>query len=195
VAVSTDEPRGGATIDGFVIKIDASGSNIVYRSSIQPIYSQCGDLEFWTTDIAVDAKGNAYVTGYTQPISVAGMYDCEPDRSTSAWVSKISTNTTGIGAGDNWSSVIGGTGDDWPSAIAVDGSGNAYLTGYTQSSDFPTVNALQRYRSGGMDAFVTKISPNSSLVYSTYLGGHSDDSGLGIAVTPVGNAYVVGQKS
>ena len=82
-----------------------------------------------------------------------------------------------------------------PSAIAVDGSGNAYITGYTQSNDFPTVNALQRYRSGGVDAFVTKINPNSGLVYSTYLGGHSDDSGLGIAVTPNGNAYVVGQTS
>jgi hypothetical protein len=205
VAGSTDEPRGGATIDGFVIKIDASGSNIVYASPIQPVYSDCGDIEFWTTDIAVDAKGNAYVTGYTVPIGVAGMYDCEPDRSTNAWVTKINTNSTGsfkVGtgptlgaAGDSWASVIGGTGDDWPSAIAVDGSGNAYITGYTQSNDFPTVNALQRYRSGGTDAFVTKISPNSSLVYSTYLGGHSDDSGLGIAVTPNGNAYVVGQTS
>jgi Beta-propeller repeat/Abnormal spindle-like microcephaly-assoc'd, ASPM-SPD-2-Hydin len=120
-------------------------------------------------------------------------------------VTKINTNATGGfkvgtgatigGTGDDWALAIGGTGEDWPSAIAVDGSGNAYITGYTQSNDFPTVNALQRYRSGGMDAFVSKISPNSSLVYSTYLGGHSDDSGLGIAVTPNGNAYVVGQTS
>ena len=192
VAGSTDQSRGGATIDGFLTKIDASGSNIVYESSIQPIYSECGDIEFWTTDVAVDANGNAYVTGYTVPISVAGMYDCEPDRSTSAWVTKINTS----GAGGDWTSVIGGTGDDWPSAITVDGSGNAYLTGYTQSNDFPTVNALQRYRSGGVDAFVTKINANGSgFAYSTYLGGHSDDSGLGIAVTPIGNAYVVGQTN
>jgi hypothetical protein len=193
VAGSTDESRGGATIDGFVIKIDASGSNIIYGGSIQP-YSECGDIETWTTDIAVDAKGNAYVTGYTDPISVVGMYDCEPDRSTNAWVTKINTNTTGgfiVGTG----TTIGGTGDDWASAIAVDGSGNAYITGYTQSTDFPSVNALQRYRSGGMDAFVTKINANSGLVYSTYLGGHSDDLGLGIAVTPNGNAYVVGQTN
>jgi hypothetical protein len=205
VAGSNDQSRGGATIDGFLIKIDASGSNIVYEGSIQPIYSECGDIEFWTTDIAVDAKGNAYVTGYTVPISVAGMYDCEPDRSTNAWITKINTNTTGSfevatgttisGAGGNWNSIVGGTGDDWASAIAVDGSGNAYLTGYTLSTDFPAVNALQRHRSGGKDAFITKINPNSGLVYSTYLGGHSDDLGLGIAVTPNGNAYVIGQTS
>ena len=78
-----------------MIKIDVSGSNIVYGSSIHLLYSECGDVEFWTTDVAVDVKGNAYVTGYTMPISVAGMYDCEPDRSTNAWVTKIDANTTG----------------------------------------------------------------------------------------------------
>jgi hypothetical protein len=81
-------------------------------------------------------------------------------------------------------------------AIAVDGSGNAYITGYTQSTDFPAVKALQRHRSGSVDAFVTKINANGGgLAYSTYLGGRSDDLGLGIAVAPNGNAYVVGQTS
>ena len=140
----------------------------------------------------MDAKGNAYVTGYRNTNCIPGE-PCDPKRSIDAWVIKIDASTTGsfeVGTGTS----IGGSGDDWPAAIAVDGSGNAYITGYTQSTDFPAVNALQRHRSGSMDAFVTKINANGNgLAYSTYLGGRSDDLGLGIAVAPNGNAYVVGQ--
>jgi hypothetical protein len=78
--------------------------------------------------------------------------------------------------------------------IAVDTAGNAYVTGRTQSPDFPTVNPLQpTYGGGDSDAFVTKVNPSgSALVYSTFLGGSNEEFGFGIAVDTAGNAYVTG---
>ena len=77
--------------------------------------------------------------------------------------------------------------------IAVDGSGNAYVTGATCSTNFVLVNPLQATTGGFRDAFITKINAaGSQLVYSTYLGGGSYESGKGIAVDGSGNAYVTG---
>ena len=79
------------------------------------------------------------------------------------------------------------------SGIAVDDPGNAYVTGDTISTDFPTVNAVQPAFGGGDDAFVAKLNRNGSqLLYSTYLGGSGSDEGFGIAVDDPGNAYVTG---
>ena len=92
-----------------------------------------------------------------------------------------------------YSTYLGGSNDDQANGIAVDSSGNAYVTGYTYSTDFPTVNPLQGSLGGGRDAFITKLNPvGSALVYSTYLGGSNDDQANAIAVDPSGNAYVTG---
>ena len=91
-----------------------------------------------------------------------------------------------------YSTYLGGSNHDDGHGIAVDSSGNAYVTGYTQSSDFPTVNALYP-NLWGSDAFIFKLSSDGSqAVYSTYLGGHEEDHGYGIAVDSSGNAYVTG---
>lgn len=97
----------------------------------------------------------------------------------------------------SYSNYLGGTGGDQAFAIAVDASGSAYVTGLSQSSDFPTTSgAFQTGFGGTWDAFVTKLSPDgSSLVYSTYLGGSDADQGTGIAVDAAGNAYVAGFTS
>jgi hypothetical protein len=89
---------------------------------------------------------------------------------------------------------LGGTGDDLGLAIAVDGSGNAYVTGSTDSTDFPTVTPLQPSLAGRDDAFVAKLNPTGgTLVFSTYLGGLDDDAGNGIAVHPTDSSvFVVG---
>jgi len=85
---------------------------------------------------------------------------------------------------------------DVGSGIAVDGSGNAYVTGYTYSSDFPTQNPYQGTIAGDYDVFITKLSSSgSALSYSTYLGGSSDEYGFGIAVDGSGNAYVTPHKT
>ncbi len=94
-----------------------------------------------------------------------------------------------------YSTYLGGTGDDVGYGIAVDTAGNAYVTGNTGSTDFPTTaGAFQTtYGGGEFDAFVTKLNPTgTALVYSTYLGGTGDDYGYGIAVDTAGNAYVTG---
>src|ERR1700676_32035 len=96
----------------------------------------------------------------------------------------------------SYSTYLGGSGDDGGSGLAVDSSGNAYVTGFTQSTNFPgtsTSTIQSAYGSGNDDAFVTKINAaGSALVYSTYLGGSGSDYGYGIAVDSSGNAYVTG---
>src|SRR5712692_7464931 len=87
----------------------------------------------------------------------------------------------------------GGSAADGGNAIAVDSSGNAYATGNTLSTNFPTKNPLQPASGGVKDAFVAKLDPTgSTLIYSTFLGGSAQDSGSAIAVDSSGNAYVTG---
>jgi hypothetical protein len=93
-----------------------------------------------------------------------------------------------------YSTYLGGSGGDFGSGVAVDGSGNAYVVGFTESLDFPiTPGAFQTTLDGSNDIFVTKFNPaGSALVYSTYLGGSEVNDGLGIAVDNAGDAYVTG---
>ncbi len=96
-----------------------------------------------------------------------------------------------------YSTYLGGSSNDYANGIAVDSAGNAYVTGLTGSTDFPvTPGAFQTTFGGGIDAFVTKLNPSGTvLVYSTYLGGSSNDYANGIAVDSAGNAYVTGDTS
>jgi photosystem II stability/assembly factor-like uncharacterized protein len=92
-----------------------------------------------------------------------------------------------------FSSYVGGSNYDWPESIATDSSGNIYVTGYTGSTDLPTINPYQPTYGGQSDAFVTKINPNiPAIIYSTYLGGDRLDYGNGITVDGAGYAYVTG---
>src|SRR4051794_38628569 len=88
--------------------------------------------------------------------------------------------------------MTGGGDLDWATSVAVDGSGSPYVTGNTFSSDFPTQGPIRS--KAGDDAFVMKLTPDgASQVYSTYVGGSSDDQGDGIAVDSTGHAYVAGE--
>src|SRR5438552_2046982 len=150
--------------------------------------------------IAVDPSGNAYVTGETLSSNfptIAGAFDSSFNGGGvfgDAFVTKV--NPTGSGL--VYSTYLGGIGDDQGLGIAVDGSGNAYVTGRTSSTDFPvTRGAFQTSYGGGTDdVFVTKLnSTGSALLYSTYLGGSAQDIGNGIAVDTSGSAYVTGVTS
>jgi hypothetical protein len=178
---------GGGTFDAFVTKINAAGSARVYSTYLG------GQVTDQGTGIAVDGSGNAYVTGFTnsfdfptsKPIQGAFALGAED-----AFVTKIDA----AGSTLVYSTYLGGGATDLGQGIAVDGAGNAYVTGYTNSSDFPATNALQATKGGfGYDAFVTKINAaGSAYVYSTYVGGSGDDFGQGIAVDSAGNAYATG---
>jgi hypothetical protein len=110
-----------------------------------------------------------------------------------AFITKL--NPTGSGL--VYSTFLGGNNEDEGSGIVVDTAGNAYLTGFTSSTNFPLMNPLQGTFGGGpADAFVTKLNAaGSGLVYSTYVGGLNNDQGAGIATDAAGNAYVTGDTN
>src|SRR3989442_1243037 len=145
--------------------------------------------------IAVDAVGNAYVTGSTGSSNfptTAGAFQTTLGPGGDAFVTKL--NPTGSAL--VYSTYLGGTGFDEGFGIALDAAGNTYVTGETFSLDFPILGAFQSTSGGDFDSFVTKLNPTgSALVYSTYLGGASLDDGLGIALDAAGNAYVTGLTS
>ncbi len=188
---------GGDDSDMFVMKLDASGTNLVYSTYLGGTTEDAGFA------IAVDADGNAYVTGLTtstnfptatafQP-AIAG----KPPRGLTVHpfdVVVLKLNPTGSAL--VYSTYLGGSGEDEGIGIAVDSSGSAYVTGQTTSTNFPTANPLQAAAAGAWEAFVTKLSPDgTALVYSTYLGGLAEDYGEGVAVDGDGNACVTGITS
>jgi len=190
------EPAFSGYGTAFMTKMNATGSGLLYSTYLGGSNNDVG------TGIAVDSSGNAYVTGYT---SSADFPTKNAFQTTfgggsaygDAFVAKLDPTQSGP-ASLVYSSYLGGSGIDIGQAIAVDGSGNAYVTGYTWSDDFPTANAFQPARAAGSDAFVTEITTHSgvaALVYSTYLGGMGIDSGQGIAVDTSGNAFVTGYTS
>ena len=87
---------------------------------------------------------------------------------------------------------IGGSGTEKGNGIKVDQDGNAYITGTTNSTDFPVKNPIQGSLAGQDDAFVTKLNAAGTVVYSTYVGGTKNDSGNAIAIDSARNVYITG---
>jgi hypothetical protein len=176
--------------DAFVAKLSAAGNSLVYSTYLG------GGLTEYAFAIAVDGSGSAYVTGQTSspdfPFKgTPGPFQKSLAGGIDAFVSKL----TPAGNALVYSTYLGGTGDDIGHGIAVDDSSNAYVTGETASTNFPTQGPFQAANVGGVDAFVTKLSAaGDTLVYSTYLGGTGDDIGYAIAVSG-GSAYVTGNTS
>ena len=179
----------GGTTDAFVTKLDPDGTSLVYSTYLG---GSGGD---YALGIAVDSSGNAYVAGYTAstnfPTTANAYQMTHVGGTTDAFVTKLDPDGTSL----IYSTYLGGTKDDLAWGIAVDSSRNAYVAGYTDSTNFTTTaNAYQKAYAGGVDAFVTKLDPDGkNLVYSTYLGGTKDDLAWGIAVDSSGNAYAAGQ--
>src|SRR6266480_1519865 len=186
---STIQSSNGGGIDAFVAKFNAGGTALVYSTYLG---GSSDDLGF---GIAVDAAGNAYVTGETGSTDFHGasssMIQSSNGGGFDAFVAKFNAGGTAL----VYSTYLGGSGDEVGQGIAVDAAGHAYVTGFTVSTNFPTTaGAFQIDNAGSADAFVTKLNPAGSapLVYSTYLGGSDPDVGQGIAVDAAGNAYVTG---
>jgi hypothetical protein len=200
---------GGA----FVAVLDPTGSNLLYSTYLPGAGDSNTNYEDPGGAIAVDGSGNICVTGQADPKygalpTTAGAYQSTPG---SVYFAEINPNLSGAAAlvyctylGGS-SNLAAGTG------VAVDASGNAYLTGHTNTAFPTTPGVLKRTLGGAMDAFVAKIDPNlsgsASLVYSTYLGGSGRDGYIGyfssfsvqtgpaIAVDAAGDAYVTGSTN
>jgi alpha-tubulin suppressor-like RCC1 family protein/Leucine-rich repeat (LRR) protein len=181
------QPGSGGGYDAFVAKLNPSGSSRIYSTYLGGSDNDIGN------GIAVDLSGNAYVTGRTRTnFPILNAVQPTQGGSDDAFVTKLNPS----GSAKIYSTYLGGNGEDSGNGIAVDLSGNAYMTGYTSSTNFPTLNAIQPGQGGSLDAFVTKLNPSGSArIYSTYMGGNGDESGNGIAVDVSGNGYVTGYTS
>ncbi len=174
------QPNFGGSQDAFLAKLNSTGSALIYSTYFGGSGNDSG------FGIAVDATGNAYITGSTDSPELTSLGGRD------AFAAKFSP------AGDQrlYLSVVGGAGDDAGFGIAADSSGNAYITGSTTSPNFTTANALQAVMGGAQDCFVAKLnSAGASLTYSTYMGGSSSQAGFSIAVDSSANAYVTGFTS
>ncbi len=184
--------RGGQ--DVFIAKVNPAGAALVFSTYLGGKFDDLGSA------IAVDSVGDVYVTGstgsplVTQPndFPVLNPAQAVQGGDLDAFVTKIRSDGSALLA----STFLGGSMADVGNSIAVDPFGNIYVTGVTNSPNYPTTNPIQAQNRGGADAFVTKLPPSVSVfLYSTYLGGGGDDRGVGVAVDSAGTAYVTGATS
>jgi hypothetical protein len=216
---SIDFPTTGTSLSaapttttiGFVSKLDPTGTTLIYSTYLG---GSAGDFP---SGITVDANGQAYVTGSTRssdfPVTSATAFQTAPGSGASfnAFLAKLAADGQSL----SYSTYLGGTVDDEATGVAIDATGNAYLTGYASSSNFPVTasNAFQSaLNSTNGNAFVARIDTTksgvTSLVYSTFLGGSSPsslsslnsgsfggDAALYVAVDANQNVYLVGEAS
>ena len=176
-------------LDAFVAKVNPSGDTLVYCGYIG------GDDIEEAFGIAVDSGGQAYVTGYTYSTQSTFPVKAGPDISYNSGGDAFVARVNSTGESLVYCGYIGGADEDAGYSIAVDGSGNAYVTGYAMSNEasFPIKVGPDLTQNGLDDAFVTKVnSTGTALVYSGYIGGNDSDRGYGIAVDSRGIAYVAG---
>jgi hypothetical protein len=192
VTVGPDLTYNGGT-DAFVAKVNAAGTALIYAGYIG---GSGADQGF---GIAVDSGGNAYVTGRTQSTEasfpVLGGPDLTFNGDADAFVAKVNAAGTAL----VYAGYIGGSVLDQGNGISVDSAGNAYVVGYTSSTEatFPVLVGPDLTHNGGVyDAFVAKVNAaGTALVYCGYIGGKGNDQGFGIAVDSAGNAYVTGHTT
>lgn len=174
--------------DAFVAKVNAAGTAYVYTAFVG------GDDDDFGNAVAVDSLGNVYVAGMTcstqATFPTAGSADATANGEQDAFIAKISTDGSTL----SYAGFIGGADKDAANGVAVDGAGDAYVTGYTASpqASFPATIGPDLTFNGGVDAFVAKVTANGALAYAGYIGGNDDDSGMDIALDLKGSAIVTG---
>ncbi len=177
----------GPANDAFVAKVATDGSKLVYATYLG------GNGDDRATGIAVDSTGAAYVAGSTTSTNfpIVGGFQATLAGATDAFVAKLNP----AGSALVYSTYLGGSKDDRATAIAVDSAGEAFVSGVTGSSDF-VVTGPQTTFGGQTDGFAVAIKADGTgRLYSTYIGGSGLDQANGIALDPVGNAYVAGTTS
>jgi hypothetical protein len=171
--------------DVFVTKLSADGSSLIYSTYLGGSGTESGAA------ITVDGAGNATITGYTYSTNFPIQNAFQPTNAGAP--DGFLTRLNPAGSGLVFSTYLGGSAGDYGTGVAVSSTGDVYLSGYTQSTNFPLANPMRPANAGATDAFITRFNAaGSGLVYSTYLGGAGDDQAQSVAVDSVGNAYISG---
>jgi hypothetical protein len=184
---------GGGDGDIFVTKLNSTLTSI-----LQSTYLGGSNGDYGPFSLAIDSYGNVYVMGETEstnfPGTTGGAQPSYGGGNYDAFVTKFNSSLTSI----LQSTYLGGSGHDEPISMALDSSGNIYVAGGTNSTNFPGTagGAQPSFGSGDYKAFVTKLNSSlTSILQSTYLGGSGLDYGLSIAIDSTGNVYVEGGTS
>jgi len=182
---------------GVFIGVSLWASSVAFGAGFSATLGGLG--QDYASAVALDGTGNTYVAGLTYskdfPVT-SGAVQTTFGGTCDAFVAKLGPNGAVI-----WATFLGGILDDGATGIALDPAGNVIVSGWTRSSDFPTVNAVQSVLNGvasndNFDAFVAKLDPSGTkLLYSTFLGGPDADFGYGLAIDQAGAAYVAGTVS
>jgi hypothetical protein len=200
VTTGVFQPTSHGPTNAFIAKLNAAGTALVYATYLGGSGQDIGYA------IAVDSSGSAYVTGATTsldfPVTSGAFQTTTKPVATpgsTVFVTKLSPDGSSLA----YSTYLGGNANDLGFAIAVDGSGSAYVAGETQSGNFPVRGTTPKVvggplscdslNSGGFDGFITKFSPaGDTVAYSLFLGGSGTDVATGVAVDSSGDAYVAG---
>src|SRR5581483_502074 len=181
----------GGGQDAFAARIAADGNSLIFSTYLggsggSPSYAEQGQ------GIALDGAGNLYIAGITSSPNFPMIHPIQA--SLNGWLDAFVVKLTAAGW-PVYSTYLGGSGMDFASAIAVDSGGNAYIGGYTYSTDLPVVNPLQPHISaaGDVDAFIGILNAaGSAIQYLSYLGGIGSDNATAVAVDAAGGIYVAG---
>ncbi|MBF6613476.1 MAG: SBBP repeat-containing protein, partial [Chloroflexi bacterium] len=198
------QPASGGNLDAFISKLSADGQTLLYSSYLGGSGTDVG----W--GIAADDNGNAYISGSSNSTNFPlrnAFQGTFGGGANDAFITRINTTATG-NASLIYSTYLGGSQSDYSGGsgvsalghgIAADNSGHAYVTGSSNSDNFPILNGFQITRVNDFDVFAAKVDTNASgatsLMYSTYLGGNNGDFGRDIAIDGAGNAYVAGDAA
>ncbi|MFX0066533.1 MAG: SBBP repeat-containing protein, partial [Candidatus Hermodarchaeota archaeon] len=179
---------GGGDYDVFVTKFSADGQSLIFST----YFGGSGDDGSW--DVAVDSIGNIIITGYTGSVNFPTLnaYDPLINGTTDAFIAKFSADGQTL----LFSTYFGGSSVEEGWNVAIDATDNIVITGYTGSTNFPTVNAYQGSKEGGEDAFIAKFSADGqTLLFSTFIGGNANDQGWRVAINETGSIVVTGITS
>lgn len=189
--VRATQSRPGGGMDAFAIVLNPRRNELLLSTLIG------GSGEDWGIRVASDPAGNAYIAGYTDSLNfpaTRGAVQTSFGGQTDIFVAKFSPNGE-----SRYATYLGGVGDDWAGDITVDAAGTAYVSGWTNSSNFPSRNPAQTRYAGGdnsltrYDGVVARLSPDGdALLYASYLGGTGEDKAYGVTLDRSGRLLVAG---
>jgi hypothetical protein len=180
--------NGSTDFDVFVAKFNSSLSSLLASTYLG------GNNNDYGYSLAIDSSGNVFITGFTNsnPFpTTTGAYDTDYNGTTDfdVFVAKFNSSLSTLLA----STYLGGSSSEAVSSLAIDSSGNVFITGFTQSNNFPTTPGAYDTSFNNGDVFVAKFNSSlSSLLASTYLGGSSGEAGSSIAIDSLGNVFITG---